>query len=296
MAFLKRATLIGALGSGLLLVGCSLGPTRLNTPASAAPDPPGTQPIVAPYRRQMTLEECDDSTGSYPKAYALQANRLMADWLDQAARPNQGGVVAYINLINSQSFRPESTVMTIEVPPLPPDPSAPTLQPMPTPTGDPFTDPQRRATVQATNAARLRAYQQQLAQARARLDRVRQQVRTETDALRALDPVTDTISTSIWGCLATASARFQGVAGDKWLILASDMQNNTFADFTSGLSLRGVHVAVVDYYATTAPESAATIHFWTAVFHAASAADVHFFDPAATQTLPDLLDSTGGQP
>lgn len=308
---LLRVIMLGIWLAQLGACALDLAPTGGATapPASVAQQSPQTQqtqqlqqlpvqPIVAPYRPRIDMTICPDDTTSVPRPIFLQAVRFMADLLDAAVVPNQGGVTAYVTVITHQTYRPESTPLTIVIPPTPADPPPPTLLPPPSPTSDPFADAQARDRVRAANDATLRTYEALLVKQHAELDAVRRQVRVQTDTLRRLAPPPDGVATSIWGCVAAGAERVQGdPAGACWLVLAgTDLEENSWQDYTPGLRLPGCHVAVLFYYCLYAPACRATTDAWRAVFLAAGAApDVRFVDPAQSRTLPLADFLAGGQ-
>lgn len=282
-----KVALSALLAGILLLAGCGVTPTPLSDPSDGSLSGPTMQPIVVPHRVRMTIVYCPDNTTSYPRSDFLNANRLVANWLDAAVTPNQDGAVAYVNLINSHSYQPQSTPLTIQIPPMPPDPSEPAMRSLAAPTGDPFIDAQRKAHVQAENTATMHVYQATLAHLHAQLAHVRAQVRQETDQLRRLNPPPDAVGTSVWGCIERAADRFSGVVGAKYLLLASDLEENEWVDYTLTYSLRGVHALALFYYCQTAPSCRAKSAVWSHTLLAAGATDVRFLDPAASPVQPN---------
>lgn len=281
------------LASALVCGACSAGPTRLRD-LSHTGQPVAIRAVQLPHRPHVTEQGCSDVTASYPHDFAIRADHLMADWLDGAVQSNQDGVTAYVSLIDSMSYDPISTPLVIMIPATPPDPQPPTLAPLPTPTGNPYTDGQLRAQIQAQNDQAMRRYQEALAAEQAQLDAIRWQVHDQTNKLRALDPPVAS-RTDVWGCLKRASERLSGEPGNKIVLIASDMENNTRQDYVPNLSLAGASVWVIMYQCSRAPECAAKTKQWRGIFSSAGAQDVRFFDPAQTQTLHSPLEQqTGG--
>lgn len=261
-------------------------PANAEVPEADAGSASPTMPVTP--RVHVTLVYWDDDTGSYPRTDFVQANAYIADLLDASLRPNQDGVTAYISPITSASFD-EAHSYILTVPTMPQAPPAPALQPMPAPTGNPFADVQARAKVTQANDQAMRAYQSHLTEYTAQLALARQQVTRETDALRHFTPPVDSRATSIWGALARAEGWFAGETGSKWLVLASDMLNNTDADEVAHLSLAGVHVRVLFFVCQHPAGCDAVTAYWGQVFQHAGAADWAFYDPARSQTLPPLF-------
>jgi hypothetical protein len=101
----------------------------------------------------------------------------------------------------------------------------------------------------------------------------------------------------VWGCLQLARTRFQQNPGAHYLVIASDMENNTSidytADFQSSQALKDVHVAVVYFYCSNARGCQSTTAQWQNVFTNSGAASVKFTDPAGSQSLTNLFVAGG---
>lgn len=281
----------------LVVIGASM---ALALTACGEPAPVGFPQYVdaSPHRVHATVVYCRDVTASYPDAYAHQADRLVADSLDTATSLDQDGVTAYVNLITVNSYQPESTVLTMSVPPLPAAPDPPQLTPTPLPSSsDPFAYGQRKAQVQAANTQAQHDYQEALKQLSAQLNDAQTHVRAQTEQLRSLR-VTDTAQrTDILGCIDRASERFQGEQGIKLLVFASDMVGNTQENaLPTPAPLPGVEVEVIYYYALNARAAAQCVAQWNTAFAKAGASQVRWYDTARSQTLSPLLSSqSGGQ-
>lgn len=281
----------------LILVFLCLGCLLLSScdgPLPGAPDTTATPasviaPIDTPHQPYEVVQFCNDTTSSVAYANFLAANKQVADWIDQAVQPNEDGKVVYVTLINSNSFAPESTVLTIIIPPIPPDPPKPVPQATPTPTGDNIGDPQKRHAVEQANAQALQQWQQELAMNHQKLAQVRQAVKHQTDQLRNLQAPLDDVSTDIFGCVKRASLRFQDVHGNKLLLIASDLFNNTWQEWTPDYPLSGARVAVVFHYCPDAPSCDANDANWRHIFLAAGASGVALYDPNESLTLPNPL-------
>lgn len=282
----KRAFFLGT--TALTLVAALLLNSGCGSTPSASASSVTLQPIRAPYRPLTTVVYCSDTTASYDRQLLWQADTLMADLLDAAIQPNADQLTAYITWLDGSPFAPNATPLVIQIPALPAQPALPQLVPTPAPSGDPYADANKRIVVERENAATQRAYQQALAHQNAQLEQVRRAVHQQTEPLRKLRPPI-AYSTSVYGCLALASERFAQVSGDKYLVIASDLQNTTLRDYVAPrtLAFQGVKIRVVFLQCVSAPECRATTAYWRGVFEAAGAQnrDVAFYDPSTSRTL-----------
>src|SRR6266700_3475803 len=191
---------------GVLLPGARLKP-------AATPPVVAMQPIQAPHQASITIAVGLDISGSYPRFVFEQAKRGVADAIDRLVQPNMDGATVYVTWITDNSWSPNSTAIPpIVIPALPADPAVPTLQPTPTPTGDPYQDAQAAKRVKAENARTMANYYALLKQNHAQLALVRSLVKRQTDTRARLEPPVDTISTDIYGFVERASQRLQGTA------------------------------------------------------------------------------------
>jgi hypothetical protein len=161
----------------------------------------------------------------------------------------------------------------------------PQLTPVPSCPINPYACISAKATVTAANRAANATYQIAIAQVQAQLHAVQESTTEQTQQLLAWRPTVDLRATSIYGVLNLASQRFSTPGGDKWLILASDMQNNTNLDELPP-DLTGVHILVLFLQTPDAVARAHTAATWTAVFKRAHVASIGFFDPAASAIMP----------
>jgi hypothetical protein len=269
---------------GVLLPGTDLKP-------AATPPLVTLQPIQAPYQAYITIAIGLDISGSYPRFVFEQAKRGVADSIDRLVQPNMDGATVYINWITDNSWSPNSTAIPpIVIPALPADPAVPTLQPAPTPTGDPYQDAQAAKMVKADNARAMANYYALLKQNHAHLALVRSQVKRQTDTLARLEPPVDTISTDIYGFVERASQRMQGVQGIRLLVLATDLDNNDLSQQVQGsMHLKDVRVRVIFHYCQNAPDCARIDAQWQQVFHQAGSTDVRFLDPGQSLATPSLF-------
>jgi len=269
---------------GVLLPGTSLKP-------AATPPVVTMQPIQAPHQAYITIAVGLDISGSYPRFVFEQAKRGVADSIDRLVQPNEDGATVYVNWITDNSWSPDSTAMPpIVIPALPADPAEPTLQPAPTPTGDPYQDAQATKAVRAYNARTLANYYALLQQNHAQLALVRSQVKRQTDTLRRLEPPVDTIGTDIYGFVERASQRLHGMQGIRILVLATDLDNNDLSQqVQGGMHLKHVRVRVIFHYCQHAPVCARNDAQWQQVFQQAGSTDIRFFDPGQSLAAPNLF-------
>lgn len=270
----------------LLLESCgSLGLPDPPTQTKATPISSIEQPIEMAHQPYRVVQYCADITSSYPRKDFQEANNAVANWIDQAVEPNESGLVVYVNLINSNSFDPSSTVLTIIVPPFPADTPRPEQLPPPKPTGNYMLDAQNKDTVRHENADLFNAWQQTLKEHHRKLVQLRQAIKVQTDMLRALNPSLDTVSTDEFGCVKRASLRFQNIAGRKILLLATDLENNTWQEWTPEYPLVGGRVEVIWHYCLNAPECDENESNWQHTFTQAGAVSIAMYDPARSLTI-----------
>jgi hypothetical protein len=282
-----RRGLVLLLAVLLLLAACDAGISSV-TGASVTPVPT----ITSAHREKVTAQYCADDTGSYPHEDFRGANRLVAQSVVDAVTPNTDGLTLYATLINSRTFDPASSLDPFIIPAIPAYPTLPA--PVATPTqGNPISYEKEKRDAAAKQDAAISAYNDQMAAATKQLADLKKQVTTDTARLVNLDPPVDEIATSVWGCLQRARERFQGVTGKKYLIIASDMENNTNVDYTTDFTrtraLDGVTVAVVYYYCADARTCQSKTAQWQGIFAAAGAASATFTDPAQSSVLNNLF-------
>jgi hypothetical protein len=272
----------------LALAGCQLGFTSAPNTPLVTPAPT----VVAPHRGPVLVQYCDDDTGSYPRSDFAAANRLVANSLIQSVAPNSEGLVLYATSITSDTFNPANTLAPFIIPRIDNYPTLPT--PLPTPRQDnPISYPatataaaDQNNTAYATYNAAIDAVNNQLAFARG-------QITQDVKRLTSWNPPVDFRATSVWGCLQLARDRFHGQPGTKYLIIASDMENNTNVDFTSDFAsshaLSGVNVHVIFYVCQSASTCGQKTATWQHVFKVSGAQSIRFDDPAQSQALTNLF-------
>jgi len=241
------------------------------------------QPIITPHVGYRVVQGCLDVTGSYPRDDFNQAKQAIADAADSSVVPNTDGLTVYTGLIEANSWQEENTPL-IEVPKIAADPAPPVMLPPPTPTGDPFTDGKGLANVHASNAQAQAHYQDVLKKQHAELARIRALVHVQTNRLRTYVPPSAG-STDVFGCIERAAKRLQGVRADRLVLVASDLQNNSMAEYVSGLDLAGVRVKVFYHYCADAALCEST-DAWFVNLCRHAGASITFFDVEESKALP----------
>jgi hypothetical protein len=248
--------------------------------------------MTSAHRDKVTVQYCADDTGSYPREDFRGANQLVAQGLIDAVAANSDGLTLYATLINSKTFDPASTLDPFQIPATAAYPTLPA--PIPTPTeGNPISYAKEKQAAQAQNDGAIRTYNDQMASAKKQLDDLKKQVSADANRLVNLNPAVDRNATSIWGCLQLARTRFQQNPGVHYLVIASDMENNTSVDYTADFqrarALDGVQVAVIYYYCANANSCQGKTAQWQNIFTSSGAASVKFTDPAQSKPLKNLF-------
>lgn len=261
------------------LAGCDGGPSSTNASnASPAITPP---PTVA-HRGPLLIQLDPDITGSYPRYLLLSFLQQMANWIDTIPRMASEPSTVYVTYISHAPYLPVNSPMSFTIAGLPDWPST-GQTPVPQCPDNPYSCSDKQATITTQNASAAVTFQQQMKSVQAQLAAVQQATHQKTQALRALRPGVDNQATSVWGVLNMASQRFSGVSGDKWLILATDLDNNTNIDEIAP-DLTGVHVLTLDLYCTSAVQCQKTKSTWTRILQQAHVASVRFLEPEESQT------------
>jgi hypothetical protein len=280
--------LVPPLALCLLLAACADPLTSVAPKALITPAPTST---IA-HRGPVLVQYCADDTGSYPRDDFALANRSIADSLVQSVRANSDGLVLYATLITSNTFDASNTLAPFVIPAIANYPALPT--PIATPSqANPISYSATATAVADKNSIGIGAYNADVATINTRVTVIRGQVAADVARLTGWNPPIDAAATSIWGCLQLARQRFTGQPGNKYLIIASDMDNNTgvdyTADFTASQALKGVNVRVIFYYCQAAGQCQDRANSWTPILNSAGAASVIFDDPAQSQALPALF-------
>jgi hypothetical protein len=248
LKFAQRS--VGFVLAALLLTACEGG---LSSAVGASITPAPT--MTSAHRDKTTIQYCVDDTESYPRDDFRGANQLIAQSLVDAVTPNSDGLILYATLINSKTFDSSSTLDPFQIPAIAAYPSLPA--PIPTPTeGNRISYAKEKQAAQAKNDDTIKAYNDQLASVKKQVEDLKQQVGSDANRLVTLNPAIDRDATSGWGCLKLARTHFQQNPGTHYLVIASDMENNTSVDYTSDFqnahALNGVNVSVVYFYCANA--------------------------------------------
>jgi hypothetical protein len=280
----------------LAVSGCELGISGVGSSTTVTPL---TTPQT-PHRDHITLVACNDTSFKYTRDLFRKANAYLTASLEAAVVPNQDGLITYFLLINSQTTSVTSQLPPLVIPSTPPEPTPPTLQPLPTPDPqDPYGSGQKKQAVADANAKAQQQYQRDVATVQAQLAQVHASVHEALTPLQTIDPPIDMRGASVWGCALKASEYFNqdpasGTATPnnpetRWLVISSAMDETSWIDRTSQLRLAGVHILILDYYCTDSAFCAYKRSTWTQVFQRSGAADWRFLDPAQSAALPSLF-------
>jgi hypothetical protein len=295
----KSRLLIGILLSAVALLvfnACDCAalcrPIANNTPVPNATLAARTQPD--PTRPALLIQYCDDDTRSYPHNYFLAANQLIASSLTQAVTANQNGVTLYATAITHNTFDPVNTLAPFTIPAVQAYGTPPT--PWPTaPSVNPVTDNATATAISDKTAKGILSYNGTVQAVDQQLNSAKATVAANVGRLTKWNPRVDTIATSVLGCLQLAVSRFQGQSGAKMIYIASDLENNTNIDYTTGLvknhSLEGVVVHVIYFFSTSAARDQQKRAQWCPLLTAAGAKTVLFHDPAQALAGTDMFDS-----
>jgi hypothetical protein len=287
MQHTRRLVPLAALLVCLVFASCQAISSTQSTSVTPVPT------IVSAHRNPVFVQYCVDDTGSYPRGDFFAANKLVATSLEQSVIANSDGLTLYATMISSKTFDPSQTLAPFTIPAIGPYPTLPT--PLPTPPNDnPVSYSATATTVANQNNAAITSYNAAMAQKTAEIQAAEKQVTNDTTRLTHWNPPIDSTATSVWGCLQLARQRFTSQTGTKFLIIASDMQNNTTVDYTSDFIahqyLKGVHVNVIFFVCQNGAGACQdTQAQWTHVFTASGAQPVQFNDPSQSQTLGNLF-------
>ncbi len=234
---------------------------------TSSPQP--TQPTVTnpPYRPSLTIVYLVDTPPNYPIETAIQADKAVADAVDSLVTANQGGVHLIAGYIDSTSF--EHYALTIKVP-------AVSATPVP-PVCPTFSDPYKQAQAKKVCKKQFPIWQKAYDAWQKNFASVKAHVHQETQGLRNLKPRFDNTGSSTWGGLFSAARDFQGVSGNKILLIASALIQNRDDPIPSGFTLSSVRVSVIFHNCiTSASACAANEAKWRQIFKRYGARSVSF--------------------
>jgi hypothetical protein len=216
---------VGVVLAALLLTACE-GGLSSTTGSSVTAVPTSTNT----HREKVLIQYGADGTGSYLLDNFRGANQLIVQSLINSVAANSDGLTLYATLINSKTFDSSSTLDPFQIPAIAAYPALPT--PLPT-EGNPISYAKEKQAAQAKNDVAITAYNNQMATAKKQLGELKQQVSADAIRLVNLNPAVDHTATSVWGCLQLARTRFQQNPGTQYLVIASDLENTTWVDYTA---------------------------------------------------------------
>ena len=230
------------------------------------------QPITAPARPFQVVEVCLDTPPLFPATYFRAAAGAVADRIDESVTVNTAGMAIYVERISSDSF--QDNALAFRVPAVPPDPPMPRHPVADGGYGD-------AAKEQAYQDA-LARWQEQLVANHRLLAEARRVVARQTNRLRILADPYDARGADVFGCLADASSHLQQMTGEKVLVIASAMVNNTLRQ-KAVLNLAGVTVEVVWRTCQIASVCQSEDAAWERLFRQAGARSVSIRDPEQSE-------------
>lgn len=248
----------------ILVSGCSMkqSPTSLKE-----------QPIHSLYQPFRIVQICLDTPPLYPAHLFRNAAKAVADRIDSAITVNFGGMEVYVTLITHNSYQDD--VLQFIIPAFPADPSKPQLVQS--------NNVYSNADANSTYQKELDSWQQALVSQHTKLADLRKQVKQSTDKLRSLPDPYDDKGADLWGCLQDATLHFQQ-AGDKYLLIASALVNNTNLQQSANINLSGASVRVIWRTCQIAATCQASNAYWTHVLLKDRAKAVSIYDPASSDT------------
>jgi hypothetical protein len=237
--------------------------TALSVPEALTRDPA----VMSPSSTTAVL--CIDR--SRPYRYTVAAAGGIAAWIEARARP---GDVYYFRWIEENSYRPEAELVNplrLRAPDQPPVP-----QPAP-PVRNPFSAGEK-ATATATTAQREAVLKRAQEQQEALDQEVRAAAGNYADHLRSLRPP-PAGAADVIGCMRKGAELLASSTGDKWLVLASQMEHS--GDLRLDFRLDGVRARVVYFQCDNAARCGAVKQQWAELVAGAGAADgLRYFDPS----------------
>lgn len=216
--------------------------------------------------------------------YFSQMLKMLADRIDASILPGEDGIDVFGGAITHKSI--QNDLFAYSIKPIPPDKPKPVLQVCPSEAMDgetPTHFADRVAACEQANTKAIADWQAFLKINHELLNQVRAQVRQYTDAMRKFKPINDPVSDDIYGALADAASHFSHFSsGEKILILASPLRNNTNVDYTRNIHLRHVVVRVTFFTCDTSSQCDSTKAFWTQQLLSFGASSVTFYSPQDT--------------
>jgi hypothetical protein len=260
------------------------------TPASGVSE----EPMATPSPPEPTIAGvlCLDTSTSYDRGLLSRAQTALADRIDALLQPGCAGATLYVRAVKENSYSWDAELMAaIMVPAVPPEPTPPAARPEPTPPDfeNVFESWSEKKAAQEKyeadhadweNAVRQdgQSFQNETIEYQSSLESAKANLRQQTDELRNLAPPL-AYGSDIWGCLTRGGELLHDKPGEKYIIIASDLEVYGRQEKTTELSLDGVIVRVVYLRCTHAQDCEQTKSFWTQVFDDGGATDVKFYGP-----------------
>lgn len=240
LTMIAVATLLVGVGA---LAGCGApAPYRLFQSTDA------WQAVQPPYRSPLEIGTCEEASEQFDPQLLQATNAWIAAGIEQAARANSGTLSLVVSYADARPMAPASTPLAVTLPAIDGYPAAPTLEPIPTKTGQPWKDAQAAQQVQARNQAKLDTYHAAVEKIDTQVSAAQTLAHQTAQALRTLQPPQDLASdhTSLWGCVVEQSQRLQAFSGDKVLLLATTANEQSFADVASLTGLKGARLIAIN--------------------------------------------------
>jgi hypothetical protein len=261
--FMSKKHLFCCLLAFLILVsGCSL---------KQSPTPVKEQPIIAPYQPFRIVQICLDTPPLYPERLFRAAASAIADRIDSSITVNFGGMEVYVTLITHDSYQDDP--LQFSIPAFPADPSKPQFSQS--------DNVYNNADTNGNYQNELASWQQVLVSQHRKLAELRKQVKQYSDELRSLPDPYDDRGADVFGCLQDATLHFQQ-AGEKYLLIASALMNNTDLQKSAHINLSGATVRTIWRTCQMAVTCQSGNAYWTQVFLKDGAKAVSFYDPASS--------------
>jgi len=229
------------------------------------------QIILAPYQPFRIVQICLDTPPLYPESLFRTAANAVADRIDSSITVNFGGMEVYVTLITHDSYQDD--VLQFSIPAFPADPTKPQLVQS--------NNVYDNADTNSYYQKELAGWQLALVSQHHKLVELRKQVKQYTDKLRSLRDPYDDKGADLWGCLQDTTLHFQQ-AGEKYLLIASALVNNTDLQKSAYINLSGASVRGIWRICQVAATCQASNEYWTQVFLKDGAKAVSFYDPASS--------------
>jgi hypothetical protein len=236
-----------------------------------SPIPLTEQPILAPYQPFRIVQVCLDTPPLYPENLFYDAVNAIADRIESSVTVNFGGIEVYVTLITHNSYQYD--VLQFSIPAFPADPPKPQLVQSP----NVFSN----ANANSTYQHELASWQLKLLSQHHQLAELRKLVKHYTDKLRSLPDPYDDKGADLWGCLQDTTLHFQQT-GEKYLLIASALVNNTDLQKSAYINLSGASVRGIWRICQVATTCQTSNAYWTHVFLKDGAKAVSFYDPASS--------------